>query len=121
LAEQIALTHHERWDGTGYPTRLAGDEIPIEGRICAVCDVFDALVSKRPYKEAWPLEHALEEIARGSGSHFDPAIVATFLELASEIDGLRPVAPAKIIHLDSIPALGDPTNPAGVPRGSIQT
>jgi CHASE2 domain-containing sensor protein len=113
LAEQVALTHHERWDGTGYPTRLAGDEIPFAGRICAVCDVFDALVSKRPYKEAWPLERALEEIARGSGSHFDPAVVAAFLELASEVDGLLPLAPAKVLQLDSIPALGDPTNLAG--------
>jgi HD-GYP domain-containing protein (c-di-GMP phosphodiesterase class II) len=110
LAEKIALTHHERWDGTGYPARLAGDEIPLEGRICAVCDVFDALVSRRPYKHAWPLERALEEIARGSGSHFDPTVVAAFLELAAEVDGLRPLAPATFVQLDSIPALGDPAD-----------
>jgi HD-GYP domain-containing protein (c-di-GMP phosphodiesterase class II) len=118
MAEQIALTHHERWDGSGYPNGLAGDEIPFAGRICAVCDVFDALVSKRPYKNAWPLARALEEIARGSGSHFEPALVAAFLELASEVDGLLPLAPAKVLELDSIPALGDPAGAAGEQRAS---
>jgi response regulator RpfG family c-di-GMP phosphodiesterase len=81
LAETIALTHHERWDGSGYPHGLAGDEIPLPGRICAACDVFDALISSRPYKEAWTREDALAEIERGSGSHFDPRIAAAFLAL----------------------------------------
>ena len=56
MAEAIARTHHERWDGSGYPNGLAGEDIPVEGRICAVADVYDALTSKRPYKEAWPAQ-----------------------------------------------------------------
>jgi response regulator RpfG family c-di-GMP phosphodiesterase len=79
LAETIALTHHERWDGSGYPAGLAGEEIPLVGRICAVCDVFDALISERPYKRAWSRREALAEIARGSGSHFDPRLADAFL------------------------------------------
>ena len=74
LAERIALTHHERWDGTGYPEGLRGEEIPLEGRICAICDVFDALVSARPYKEAWTVEEALTLIAAERGGHFDPRL-----------------------------------------------
>ena len=85
LGREIALTHHERWDGGGYPSRLAGEEIPIEGRICAICDVFDALLSERPYKEAWPLEDVIEEIRRESGHHFDPRLVDLFLPLAREL------------------------------------
>jgi putative two-component system response regulator len=78
MASSIALTHHERWDGTGYPRSLAGEEIPIEGRIVALCDVFDALISKRPYKEQWPLETAVDEIQGLSGSAFDPSLVEAF-------------------------------------------
>ncbi|TNE46660.1 MAG: response regulator [Deltaproteobacteria bacterium] len=77
-AQVIALTHHERWDGTGYPGGLRGADIPLFGRIAAIADVFDALVSERPYKEAWPVEDALEEIRRSSGSHFDPGLVEAF-------------------------------------------
>jgi response regulator RpfG family c-di-GMP phosphodiesterase len=80
-AEIIARTHHERWDGTGYPAGLSGDDIPLEGRICAVVDVFDALVSPRPYKDAWPLEEAIAEITAQSGKHFDPELVTAFLEI----------------------------------------
>jgi|GEM_PF-1745664 len=80
MARDIAMTHHERWDGSGYPHGLAGTEIPIEGRIVAVCDVFDALVNERSYKPAWPHETAVAEIARLSGSHFDPAVVGAFLD-----------------------------------------
>jgi CHASE2 domain-containing sensor protein len=80
-AEVIARTHHERWDGTGYPAGLAGEEIPLAGRICAICDVFDALVSDRPYKSAWPVEEALDEIGRQSGRQFDPRLTALFLAL----------------------------------------
>ena len=79
LGEVIARTHHERWDGMGYPAGLAGDEIPLAGRICAVCDVYDALVSARPYKDAWPVTDALEEIRLQSGRHFDPRLVELFL------------------------------------------
>ena len=79
LAAEIAHTHHERWDGTGYPAGLAGEEIPLAGRIVAVADVFDALISERPYKPAWPVERAIAEIRAGAGTHFDPAVVAAFL------------------------------------------
>jgi PAS domain S-box-containing protein len=78
LAEEIALTHHERWDGTGYPAGLAGESIPIAGRIVAVADVFDALTHSRPYKEAWSRERALQTIREGAGTHFDPLVVAAF-------------------------------------------
>ena len=79
MAEEIARTHHERWDGSGYPAGLAGEEIPLTGRIVAVCDVFDALTSARPYKRAWTVEEATQEIANQSGRHFDPALVEKFL------------------------------------------
>lgn len=81
MAEVIALTHHERWDGGGYPQGLKGEEIPIEGRIVAVVDVLDALTSQRPYKKAWSMEEALQEIQRLSGSHFDPQVVQALLGL----------------------------------------
>lgn len=81
VAEQIAATHHERWDGTGYPQGLRGDEIPLVGRIVAVADVFDALTHRRPYKEPWPLERAIAEVLAGAGRHFDPEVVAAFAGL----------------------------------------
>ncbi|HET8755026.1 MAG TPA: CHASE2 domain-containing protein [Solirubrobacteraceae bacterium] len=76
MGEVIARTHHERWDGSGYPAGLAGEDIPLVGRICAVCDVFDALTSPRPYKHAWRVDEALAEIAAESGRHFDPRLAA---------------------------------------------
>jgi hypothetical protein len=85
MAELIALTHHEKWDGSGYPRGLAREEIPLVGRICAVCDVFDALTSKRPYKDAWSPEEALDEVRSQSGHHFDPALVELFLEFAPDL------------------------------------
>jgi len=85
LAEEIALTHHERWDGTGYPSGLAGAEIPLSGRIVAVCDVFDALLSRRPYKEPWPLADAVKEIRDQRGKHFDPQLVDAFLAMAPRL------------------------------------
>lgn len=78
VAGRIALSHHERWDGTGYPDRLAGRDIPLEARIVAIADVFDALCSERPYKKAWPIDAARAEILRLGGSHFDPACVDAF-------------------------------------------
>jgi response regulator RpfG family c-di-GMP phosphodiesterase len=75
LAAEIAETHHEKWDGTGYPERLCGEEIPVAGRIVAVADVFDALCSTRPYKEAMKYDEALKVIQEGRGGHFDPAAV----------------------------------------------
>ncbi|RYG69252.1 response regulator [bacterium] len=83
-AEVIALTHHERFDGTGYPNGLAGEEIPIEGRILSVVDVFDALTHERPYKTAWPVDDALAEIKSQAGKHFDPQIVSAFIELMEQ-------------------------------------
>jgi len=74
-AEKIALTHHERWDGSGYPRGLTGDEIPLEGRIVAVCDAYDALTHQRPYKPAVPVDGALAELQRCAGTQFDPAVV----------------------------------------------
>ena len=88
MAETIALTHHERWDGGGYPQGLAGEAIPLVGRICAVCDVFDALLSPRPYKDPWPLEETLEELRRERGRHFDPAVVDAFMTLVDDLDPL---------------------------------
>ncbi|HLN99043.1 MAG TPA: HD domain-containing phosphohydrolase [Pyrinomonadaceae bacterium] len=83
LAEQIALTHHERWDGTGY-IGMRGEDIPMAGRIVTVADVFDALTSARPYKEAWPLSDAIAEIQRQSGRQFDPQIVEAFLKVVRQ-------------------------------------
>lgn len=80
LAAKIAQTHHERWDGNGYPLGLKGTDIPIEGRITAVADVFDALSSKRPYKKAFPIEKSFEILTEESGKHFDPAVVDSFFE-----------------------------------------
>lgn len=81
LAAEIALTHHERWDGQGYPAGLAGEQIPISGRIAAVADVFDALTHDRPYKRGWDVGRALDEIKRNAGTQFDPAVVAAFVTL----------------------------------------
>ena len=81
LAERIALSHHEKWNGCGYPLGLGEDEIPLEGRILAVADVFDALTHERPYKVAWPIAEAIEEISRQSGHQFDPKVVDSFLQL----------------------------------------
>ena len=81
LAEKIASTHHERWDGSGYPNGLAGEAIPLTGRIVAVADAFDALRHERPYKRALPVADVLDEIARQSGEKFDPRVVAALLRL----------------------------------------
>lgn len=91
-AELIAQSHHERWDGAGYPDRLSGSDIPIEARVVAIADVFDALCSERPYKQAWPVEQARREIVSLSGSHFDPDCVAAFELRWPEILALMPPA-----------------------------
>jgi putative two-component system response regulator len=83
LAEEIAFSHHERWDGSGY-AGLAGNQIPLAGRIVAVADVFDALTQKRPYKPAWPVEEAIAEIERQRGLQFDPNIVEAFLRVVQQ-------------------------------------
>jgi putative nucleotidyltransferase with HDIG domain len=84
LAERIALSHHERWDGGGYPHGLKGEAIPLPARIVAVADVFDALVHDRPYKRAWRLADALTEIRKQAGAQFDPAVVSAFMTLTHE-------------------------------------
>ncbi|MEO5342889.1 MAG: two-component system response regulator [Gammaproteobacteria bacterium SHHR-1] len=89
MARTIALTHHEKWDGSGYPQGLAGEDIPLEGRICAIADVFDALTSVRPYKKAWSVEDAAALIERDSGSHFDPRLTPLFKQVLPEILNFR--------------------------------
>jgi putative two-component system response regulator len=84
MACSIALSHHERWDGSGYPAGLAGEEIPLAGRVVAVADVFDALMTSRPYKSAWSQRRAISQIKSLCGKQFDPKIVTAFLEI---IDG----------------------------------
>ncbi|KAB2928113.1 MAG: two-component system response regulator [Dechloromonas sp.] len=97
----IALTHHEKWDGSGYPRGLKGENIPLEGRIVAIADVFDALVSVRPYKAAIPLETALQYLDEQAGRHFDPQLIAAFRRALPEI--LR----IKEIYADENGALTD--------------
>ncbi len=84
LAKEIALTHHEKWDGSGYPRQLKGEEIPLSGRLMAVADVYDALISERIYKKAFSHEKAKSIIVEGSGRHFDPQVVDAFLSLEEE-------------------------------------
>jgi putative two-component system response regulator len=109
LAERIAMTHHERWDGRGYHGLVSGD-IPLASRIVGLCDVFDALTHERPYKSAWPVDLAVDEINRGRGTHFDPAIVDAFSVLNPE-DLVNPA--------ESVPGTGgwgDRTDPELRPR-----
>jgi len=89
LARNIALTHHEKWDGSGYPHGLAGERIPLEGRICAVADVFDALTSVRPYKKAWTEEEAIAFLIEQKGRHFDPTLVDLFIAQMPAIRAIR--------------------------------
>lgn len=89
LGATIALTHHEKWDGSGYPHRLAGNAIPLEGQVAAVADVFDALTSDRPYRQAFPIEQAVEILREERGRHFDPRLVDLFLENVDELTELR--------------------------------
>jgi putative two-component system response regulator len=85
MARNVALTHHEKWDGTGYPAGLAGEDIPFEGRIVAVVDVFDALTSRRPYKQAWPVERAVDFLRDQRGKQFDAALVDLFLSRMPDV------------------------------------
>ncbi len=89
LARSVALSHHERWDGNGYPRGLKAEQIPLEGRIVAVCDVYDALTSKRLYKEAWSPESAIAEIKAGAATAFDPDIVEALIRVLPEIEAIR--------------------------------
>lgn len=85
LAASIAYTHHEKWNGQGYPRQLKGEEIPLEGRIVAIADVFDALTTQRPYKQAWSIDKALDYLKQESGEHFDPNLVPLFIKHTDEI------------------------------------
>jgi putative two-component system response regulator len=89
LAASIARSHHEKWDGTGYPNQLAGEEIPIEGRICCVADVYDALCSKRPYKPRFEIKKCLEIMLSERGTRFDPIVLDAFFERLQEIESIR--------------------------------
>ena len=89
MARRIALGHHEKWDGSGYPAGLAGTDIPVEARIIAIADVFDALTSVRPYKRAWSVDEAVALIREQSGKHFDPHLVNCFLARLDEIIEVR--------------------------------
>jgi putative two-component system response regulator len=88
-AMEIALGHHEKWDGSGYPRGVAGDDIPESARIAAIADVFDALTMKRPYKEAWPIEESFSVIKEGAGRHFDPTLAGLFIDIKAEIIALK--------------------------------
>lgn len=85
VAKSVSLTHHEKWDGSGYPNGLAGKDIPIEGRICALADVFDALTSKRPYKEAWDVEDTITFLQGQKGKHFEPKLVDLLIAILPKI------------------------------------
>ena len=85
LAKIVSMTHHEKWDGSGYPLQLKGENIPLAGRIVALADVFDALTSVRPYKGAWSVEEAVNYINAQKEIHFDPALVDVFIEQLDEI------------------------------------
>ncbi len=91
LGAQIARTHHEQWDGHGYPLGLTGEAIPLEGRIAAVADVFDALTSTRVYRPAFPVSKALETMEEERGTHFDPAVLDAFMEVLPELEPVRRV------------------------------
>jgi HD-GYP domain-containing protein (c-di-GMP phosphodiesterase class II) len=108
MAEEVARSHHERWDGSGYPAGLKGEEIPLAARICSVCDVFDALVTARTYKPAWSVEEAVEELRRLSGTAFDPELVEKFVALVPALDSdlLQPSGP--LAPADAAPVLTQP-------------
>ena len=106
---EIAICHHENWDGSGYPAGLRGEEIPVLARVCAVADVFDALMSDRPYKDAWPLEKTVDFIYSESGGKFDPAVVVAFEKALPDILRIRElyrdevIDPSQILHLPEQP------------------
>jgi putative two-component system response regulator len=97
LGGLIALTHHERWDGAGYPRQLASTDIPVEGRIVAIADVFDALTSERSYKPAFEVDHALGIMIEERGSHFDPELLDVFLTIVDEVVGLHAATASSVL------------------------
>ena len=110
LAEVIAMTHHEKWDGSGYPNGLAGRDIPVVGRVVALADVFDALMSKRPYKEPFSLEKSLDIIRGGRGGHFDPEVVDVFMDSLDSIleikDKYRDEEASRFLEMTSLAMAG---------------
>ena len=120
LAARIAATHHERWDGAGYPNGLAGEKIPIEGRMTAVADVFDALSSARPYKQPFPMKKCIEILEEGRGAHFDPKVLDAFFESWREIEWLSiQLADSKTLKVPG--ALRPRRSPKPAQRGSPQS
>ena len=89
MGERVALAHHERWDGAGYPNRLSREEIPVEARICAVVDFYDALAMDRPYRKAVAKDEVVRMILQSSGTHFDPAVVEIFVDVRPEIEEIH--------------------------------
>ena len=81
----MAITHHEKWDGSGYPNGLEGDQIPLVGRVVAIADVFDALTSERPYKKAWSVDDAIGLLEAEAGKHFDPDLVPLFVNALPQV------------------------------------
>jgi cyclic di-GMP phosphodiesterase len=112
-AREIAISHHEKWDGSGYPEGTKGEEISLFGRICCLADVFDALTSKRPYKDAWPVQKAIDTIKKHSGRAFDPRLVSAFLEVLPEILRIKNlfrdeiIDPSEKLFLPSLPKCED--------------
>ena len=102
VAEEITLSHHERWDGSGYPKGLRGEKIPLSGRIVAVADVFDALTSERPYKKAWSVQDALNEISAQVGRQFDPNVVRALLTVIGQRPGTDPLVPLIAVQTPSV-------------------
>jgi putative two-component system response regulator len=105
MAYEIALFHHERWDGTGYPQAIKGETIPIAARIVAVADAFDALTHKRPYKHAWTIEESVAELIRYSGTRYDPQVVGVLITVLIEQGMLRPESSSKM----RLPVYAGPT------------
>ena len=89
MAAEVAQNHHEKWDGSGYPRAIAGENIPLTGRVVAVADVFDALITERPYKKAWPVEEAVEYLKEQSGKHFEPKLIDLFIAILPDILEIR--------------------------------
>jgi putative two-component system response regulator len=100
----VAQSHHERWDGSGYPHGLRGEEIPIEGRIVAIADVFDALTTARRYKRAYSIDEAIEQMATERGRHFDPRLLDLFLGASDEVVAIR----AQLADADDVEHLAAP-------------
>jgi len=98
MAREIVLSHHEKWDGSGYPHGLKGEQIPLVGRLCALADVFDALTSERPYKHAWLEQDAVAYVVNESGRHFDPELVEYFLALLPKIASIREQHSEPVYH-----------------------